>query len=468
MQIIPFLVLGTGIVISLLIEMYSSKSDAILPWLTIALLIYVAVHSINEVGSNDLLFGGMLAVGGKSSIFNFLFAVGGALVSLGAIDYIKKYGANFGEFYVLVQSSILGMMFMSGARDILVVFLGLELMSICFYVLVGINRKKINANEASMKYFLLGAFATGFIVYGVALVFGTAQTMRIGEILVNFSSLSGNILFMTGFILLIVGFAFKIAAFPFHMWVPDVYTGSSTAVTGLMSTGGKAAAFSVLLVLLGAVFTQEIENTFMPLFAGLAVLSMLYGSIVAIAQNNLKRMLAYSSISHAGYMLIGLAAGNLESVTGIMFYLVIYVFMNIGAFGIIAIIEGPNDDRVDLNSYAGLHQKNPVLALFMALFMLALAGLPPLAGFFGKYYVFIAAIESDLTWLAIVGVFSSVISVYFYLRVIVYMYFKESEVDFNVNISPTGLMTVVICGLLLIVYGLFPGSLLGLIASVVN
>ena len=217
------------------------------------------------------------------------------------------------------------------------------------------------------------------------------------------------------------------------MWVPDVYQGSSSTVAGLMSTGGKAAAFSVLIIALGAIFPGINKNLFEPYFAVIATLSMLYGSIVAIAQSNLKRMLAYSSIAHAGYMSIGLAAGNYASIAGIIFYLAAYTFMNLGAFGIISIVEGKDDSHLELKDYAGLAGKHPVLAGFMSLFMFALAGLPPFAGFFGKYYVFVAAIESNLTWLAVLGVLSSIISVYFYIRVVVNMYFRESESDFQIE-----------------------------------
>ncbi|MGE5402210.1 MAG: NADH-quinone oxidoreductase subunit N, partial [Ignavibacteriales bacterium] len=288
----------------------------------------------------------------------------------------------------------------------------------------------------------------------------------IDSIVTNFGSLSHNVLFVTGMLLFLIGFSFKIAAFPFHMWVPDVYQGSATTVAGLMSTGGKAAAFSVMILALSAVFPGNNLNVFRPYFAVIATLSMLYGSIVAISQSNLKRMLAYSSIAHAGYMSIGLAAGNYESVAGIIFYLMAYTFMNLGAFGVVAMIEGENDTNLDLDFYAGLNSRNPVLAAFMALFMFSLSGLPPFAGFFGKYYVFISAIKAGMTWLAILGVLSSVISVYFYIRVVVYMYFKEpAPAAAPVHNNNLGLIAVVISAFLVIAFGVFPGSLISLITS---
>jgi len=249
------------------------------------------------------------------------------------------------------------------------------------------------------------------------------------------------------------------------MWVPDVYQGSSTTVAGLFSTGGKAAAFSAILITLGALFTAGGAHTFTPYLAVLAVLSMLYGSIVAIAQSDIKRMLAYSSIAHAGYLIIGLAAGNYQGIAGIIFYLAAYTFMNLGAFGIVSLIEGEEEANLDIKSYAGLAAKYPMLAALLSICMFALAVLLPLAGFFGKYYIFIAAIKADLTWLAIVGVFSSAISVYFYLRIVVLMYFKESEKDFVVAHNSTGLLAVIISVLLVIVFGVAPGTIINLISS---
>lgn len=465
-QLMPFIILGVGIVISVLIEIFSKKGDSLLPWFSIFLFLITAADSLYSVAQNTVVFGGMMEAGGKSAIFHFIFNIGAMLIIMSSMGYLKKYGANYGEYYILIQSSVLGMMVMASAKDLLVVFMGLELMSICFYALAGLNRKKLSANEASMKYFLLGSFATGFIVYGIALVYGTSGTTNIQNIIENFGAYISNIVFVTGFIILLIGFSFKIAAFPFHMWVPDVYQGSATTVTGLMSTTGKAAAFSVIIILITAIFANNQPNVFMPLFSTLSVASMLFGSIVAIAQNNLKRMLAYSSISHAGYMVIGLAAGNTYSIAGIIFYLAVYAFMNIGAFGVISIIEDNNDSRTSLDSYAGLNAKNPILAAFMALFMFALAGIPPLAGFFGKYYVFVGAIKADLTWLAILGVISSVISVYFYIRLVVYMYFKESTEQFNIEVSPYSLAAVVISGLFVLLFGLVPDLLLNVITSV--
>lgn len=466
LQMLPFLIIGAGIVISVIIEISTSKSVEILPWFSNLLYLAAAIISVTSVSATDSLFGGMLRVGGHPAIFSFIFNVGAILITLNSIGYLKKYGTYFGEYYILLQSAVLGMMLMASAGDIFVIFLGLELMSICFYILAGLNRDKASSNEASLKYFLLGAFATGFIVYGIALIFGSAGTTSIDEIVNRFSYLTDNILFIAGFALFLIGFSFKIAAFPFHMWVPDVYQGSATTVTGFMSTTGKSAAFSVILIMMASILGGAAQNTFAPYFAAIALLSMLYGSIVAIAQKNIKRMLAYSSIAHAGYMSIGLAAGNMESLAGIIFYLAAYVFMNVGAFAVISMVEAEDDKFTDISAYAGLGSRSPVLAGFMALFMFALAGIPPMAGFFGKYYVFVAAIESGFTWLALLGVLSSVISVYFYLRIVVLMYFREVDEHSAVVTGNTAdYAAVILSGLLVIAFGLVPDTLMDLITS---
>ncbi len=463
--ILPLVVVGAGILISLVLEMYSKKSEKILPWFSIVIFLAAGVYSLLSIDDTTTAFNNMISIGGNAHIFYFIFNIGAALVCLLSIDYIKKYGVYYGEYYILIQSSVLGMMLMAGAKDLLVIFLGLEIMSVSFYVLAGLNRKRLSANEASLKYFLLGAFASGFVVYGIALIYGSAQTTSLDIITSRFTALSSNLLFIVGVLLFLVGFSFKIAAFPFHMWVPDVYQGSPTTIAGLFSTGGKAAAFSSILITLIAIFTNSAQNVFAPYLSVIATLSMLFGSIVAIAQEDIKRMLAYSSISHAGYLTIGLAAGNQDGMSGIIFYLTAYTFMNLGAFGIIALIEGEDESNLTISSYAGLSSRKPLLAGLLALFMFSLAGIPPFAGFFGKYYIFIAAIKSNLTWLAIVGVISSAISVYFYLRMVVLMYFKESTSEITFYHSRTGLIAVIISSILVVLLGIFPGSVLQFITS---
>lgn len=462
-NVLPLVIIGAGIVISLLIEMYSKKSEILLPWFSVLLFLAAGLHSLYYVGDVSVVLQNMLATGGNVNVFHAIFTFGAAIVCLLSIDYIKKYGMYFGEYYIILQTSVLGMMLMAAAKDLFVIFLGLELMSISFYILAGMNRKKLNANEASLKYFLLGAFATGFIVYGIALIYGSAQTTSIDFITKNFANLTKNLLFVAGVLLFLVGFSFKIAAFPFHMWVPDVYEGSPSTVAALFSTVGKAAAFSAILATLFALFNGPAGNLFTPYLAVISVLSMYYGSIVAIAQDNIKRMLAYSSISHAGYLAIGLAAGNHDAVAGVIFYLAAYTFMNLGAFGVVSLLEGKDETNLSINSYAGLGSRKPLLSALLAIIMFSLAGLPPFAGFFGKYYIFIAAVKSNLTWLAILGVISSAISVYFYLRIVVLMYFKTSENEFAIESSNNSMLAIIFSVIVVILLGIFPGTFLDLV-----
>ncbi|MCK9211328.1 MAG: NADH-quinone oxidoreductase subunit N [Ignavibacteriaceae bacterium] len=467
-MITPLLIISGGILLSLIVEMFYDKSEIILPWLSIALFVGTAYYSLLTAYQEGIVFNSMLATGGLVHLFYFIFNFGAAIVVLLSIDHIKKVGIYFGEYYILMQSAVLGMMFLASAKDLVMVFIGLEQMSVCFYILTGFSRKRSSSNEAALKYFLLGAFASGFVVYGMALIYGSVGSLSVAAL--SFYLLKGtpNIVFMVGLLLFIIGFSFKIAAVPFHMWVPDVYQGAPTTVTALMSTGGKAAAFSALLVVLIPVFANLEKNIFTTFLSVLAVITMLYGAIVAISQTDLKRMLAYSSIAHAGYMIIGLASANQNGVTGIVFYLAAYTFMNLGAFGVLSMIESKDNLQVDLQSYTGLAAKYPLLAALLTIFMFALAGIPPFAGFFGKYFVFVAAIEANLTWLAIIGVISSAISAYFYLRVVVVMYFKSTDAPLEVEPSYQALLGIFISALLVLVMGIFPNSIIQLISFFVG
>ncbi len=462
-NLMPFIILAIGILVSISLEMFYSKSKIVLPYISLAIYLLVAINSVYNIQNHFVIFGGMLETGGKAAFLNILFNLGAAVVTLSSISYLEKYGTFYGEYHLLVQLSVLGMMVMAGSKDLFMVFMGLELMSISFYVLVGMNRKRISANESSMKYFLLGSFATGFIVYGIALIYGAATTTNIEIILAKFSELSANVLFVLGMFLFLIGFSFKIAAFPFHSWVPDVYQGSSTTITGLMSSIGKTAAFSVIFILLTTIFIGDTPNIFRTYFSVIAAFSMLFGSIVAISQKNIKRMLAYSSISHAGYISIGLASGNGDALAGMLFYLFAYSFMNLGAFGIISILEDEKEGNLELTDYIGLAKSHPFLAGLLSLFLIGLTGIPPLAGFFGKYYVFVSAIEANLIWLALVGVISSIISAYFYLRPIVFMYFKDSDSSIKAEVSLPSMIAVCFSAFVIIIYGVFPNILLDLI-----
>lgn len=386
-------------------------------------------------------FNGMIRSGGMSSIYDIIFCGAGIMAVLLAGDYLRRVGGMYDEFYTLLAMSVAGMMLISHANDLMILFVGVEVMSICFYVMAGLMRRRLASNEAAMKYFLLGAFASGFLLYGIALVYGAVGSTAYSAILSGAATSNFPTLFWVGVALLIVGMGFKVAAFPFHQWAPDVYEGAPTVVTGFMSTAGKAAAFSGFIGFMMAVAGSGAEGLekARTVLAALAVGSMLLGNITALVQTNIKRMLAYSSVAHAGYMLIGLAASNAMGWNGVTYYLAAYLFMQVGAFAIVGMLERENGGRLSIEHYRGLGRRRPGLAIVMAIFMFSLTGIPPFAGFFGKYYIFAAAVNSGMTWLAIVGVVASVISAWFYLGLIVAMYFQEPSGEEAPDAAMTGL-----------------------------
>jgi NADH-quinone oxidoreductase subunit N len=464
-NILPLIILSLAVIITILLEAFSKKSEVVIFWFSIIVLLFNSVYSLLPINNQYLNFSNTLHSGGITNLFYFILSLTTLLVIVSSPNYLKRANYHHGEFYILILNSLLGMMLMAASRDLMLTFLALELMSISFYVLAGFNRKVLFNNEASLKYFLLGAFASGFLLYGIALIYGSAQTTNIPSIAVEFNNLLYKPLFVLGLVLLLIGFSFKVASVPFHMWVPDVYEGSPTVITALMSTAGKTAAFSAMIVALyGSVTSQSVNYEMVSkIVSYLAIASMLVGSITAIAQTNLKRMLAYSSIAHAGYMLIGIAASNKIGMGGVIFYLVVYSFMNVAAFILISLMEEDLEKRVTLQDFAGLSKTHPYYAGIMALIMFALSGLPPFGGFFGKYYVFFSAVKADLTYLAVIGVLSSVISAYFYLRVVVYMYFRTGEETQKVYSSPLDNFVLTVCILFVIKLGITPNLILDII-----
>ncbi len=437
-------------------------------WISvIGLMLSLYFSAITLNNKTEVLYQ-MITVGGFSNYFAMLFIISALLTVVLSRHNLEKNQKELGEFYILILFATLGMMFIASAADLTMIFLGIELMSICLYILAGYFRTKVKSNEAALKYFLLGAFATGFLLYGIALVYGSSGTTNIASIVEKLPALASSKIFWAGIGLLLVGLGFKVAAVPFHMWVPDVYEGAPTTISGFMSTGAKAAAFSALILMFARPFMHG-ENLQLA-FSVIAAASMILGNVVAISQSNIKRMLAYSSIAHAGYMLIGIAAANELGKTGIIFYLTVYTFMNIGAFGILSYFEQADEKYLTFDDYAGLANRKPYLAALMAVFMFSLTGIPPFAGFLGKYYVFVAAINANLTWLAILGVLSSVIGVYYYLRLVIVMYFTNpSIVEANNGSAGSSLSTklslavLTIAALAVIVLGVFPSSILSLI-----
>jgi NADH-quinone oxidoreductase subunit N len=371
---------------------------------------------------------------GFTTFFTILFCAIGALSVLLSWDYVRRTRLQQAEYYALMLLATLGMIVMAASNDLITIFLGLELMSIALYVLVGFRHGHLESNEAALKYFLLGAFASGFLLYGIALLYGatgTTQLPKMAEFLAD-SPLAANPLLIVGGLLVLVGFGFKIAAAPFHMWTPDAYEGAPTSVTAFMSAGAKAAGFAALLRF-AFIVMPGIQADWKNLLAAVAMITMTVGNITALLQNNLKRMLAYSSIAHAGYLLVAVVAGGPDGAAAALFYLAVYAVMNLGAFGVITRLGRDQEERVLISDLAGLGFRQPAIGLAMTLFMLSLGGIPPTAGFMGKIYVFGVALKAGWVPLVIVGVLNSVISVFYYLRVTVALYMEEPQGE------PTGL-----------------------------
>jgi NADH-quinone oxidoreductase subunit N len=403
---------------------------ALLSVLGLALTLSFTLMQIGEDVTTG--FNGMVVLDGFSIFVNALLLISGLLGVALAYGYIKRMGLERGEYYTLLLFSVTGMMLMAQAADLIVVFLALELLSIPLYVLAAFARPRVESEEAGLKYFLLGAFATGFVVYGTALVFGATGSTNLAEVLSRAAPGASNLLLLSiGAALILVGFGFKIAAVPFHMWTPDVYQGAPSAVTAFMSSGAKIAGFAALLRVFATAF-PSIAPDMTDILWVVSALTMILGNVIAIAQSNIKRMLAYSSIAQAGYILMAFVPyGNPEvapvSIAAGLFYLVAYAVTNFGAWGVVIALEKSEGRGLEIGDYAGLARKHPVLASAMTVFMLSLIGLPPTLGLVGKVYLFSAVIDGGFYGLAIIGVLTSLISAYYYLRVVVVMYMRDGE-----------------------------------------
>ena len=426
--VIPVICLTMAGLAVLLAESFRLKNESMpLGGLAIIGLLGAGAASIFLWDRNATSFGVVIA--DNFALFvNLVLVVVGLLTVFFTSQTAARDGLPPGEFYSLMLFSMVGMMLMVQASDLLVMFLALETMSIAVYVMTGIRRDNFPGTEAAFKYFLLGAFASAFFLYGIAFIYGiTGSTSldRVGAVIAA-QSMSGNPMILLAVGLLIVGFGFKVAAVPFHMWSPDAYEGAPAVVTGFMSTGVKAAAVAAF----ARVFLTALEpmiNDWAPVLWAIAAATMIVGTVVGVAQTSLKRMLAYSSIAHGGYLLVGIVAGNDVGKGAILFYLAAYAITNLGAFGIIALLGSRERANDDLRDYAGLWYSHPALATLMTIFLLSLGGFPPTAGFIAKWYVFSAAVGAGYYGLAIIGVLSSVVSVFFYLRIVVMMYMSERD-----------------------------------------
>jgi NADH-quinone oxidoreductase subunit N len=422
-------VIAAALVVLLLDLFTEPKEKGVLVWTSLAGLAVAGWMAIFFRGAEEGAFGDTVLLDGFAVFLTVVFLAAAALTILMSVEYIRDTAIREGEFYVLVLLSTSGMIVMAAANDLIVFFLGLETMSIAVYVLTGMWRARAESAEAAMKYFLIGAFATGFLLYGIALIYGATGATQLGRIADALGAgRSVPFLFGAGVFLLLVGLAFKVAAVPFHFWVPDVYDGAPTPVTGFMSVAVKAAAFAGW----ARIFLYQwspLSGDWAPAVKALAILTMTLGNLLAVTQSSVKRMLAYSSIAHAGYLLIALVAGGEAGGQALLFYLASYAAMTLGSFGVLAALKAEDGERDAYADFAGLGFRRPFLAIAMSLFMLSLAGFPPLAGFTGKFYMFRAAVSAGQTDLAVIGALNSLLSVFYYLRVILMMYMEEGGAE---------------------------------------
>jgi NADH-quinone oxidoreductase subunit N len=425
-------------------------------------------------GAQGTMLDGALVLDPQLLAFSLLFIVVATLTVLISLTHLEALDWPHGEFYALVLFAVSGMTIMAGTENLLSLFVGLEVLSIPLYVLAGFTRDRVYAIEAAFKYFILGAFSTGFILYGIALLYGASGSVTLHGIAEALAASRGgpiDPILLAGGALLLIGLSFKVAAVPFHFWAPDVYQGSLAPVAGFMATGTKAAAFAAFVRVVGVALNgPPAKEQWIAVTSVVAILSMLVGNLVALAQQNIKRMLAYSSIANAGYLLVALAAvGKMDAeASSIVFYLFVYGFMTVGAFAVAAILgrEGEADHAYALNAYAGLGKRRPLLAAAMAIFMLSLTGIPPAAGFMAKFYIFRDAVRADLIGLAVVGVLASVVGAFYYLRVVVQMYFRDPAPEpqgGGLRVSATDALAIGAAAIAVLAIGLFPTALLNLV-----
>jgi len=456
--ILPELVLTGGALLVLIADVLLPRGNKALGWLTL-LVIGATLGSLVPFTSTHVeVAHGLLAVDRFALFFKIVFLGSAGITTLISMKYLEIEGVSPGEYYFLILCSTLGMMVMASGIDLISIFIGLETMAVSFYILAGFIKPNARSNEAAVKYFLLGAFSLGILLYGMSLMYGLSATTSLRTMATAFVGQERDPRLVLAVILVVAGVGFKIAAVPFHMWAPDVYEGAPTPVTAFLSVGSKAASFAMLL----RIFLEgmpSLSHDWTILFEVLAIVTMTVGNLAALTQSNLKRMLAYSSIAHAGYLLIGIVAagaGYTRGVTATLIYLFIYAFMQLGAFGIIILMRRQDVIGDELKDLSGLYLRRPVAAFAMLLFMLSLGGIPPTAGFMGKFWLFSAAIEAGFVWLAVIGVLNSAISLYYYIRVVVFMYLKKDSTGSEPVFSPSLALAVGVAVIATIFLGVYP------------
>jgi NADH-quinone oxidoreductase subunit N len=459
MPILPLVAVALGGIVVILIGVRVEDEDSAgLGFVALVTILAGLVLALFTLGQNQPAFGGSIVTDDYAAFFETLILIATAITVAISLSYVADTSIAGAEYYGLLLFAAFGMMLMAAAGDLIIIFLGLETMSIAVYALAGFVRRDARSSEAAMKYFILGAFSTGFLLYGIALIYGATGTIRLEAIRTALASdMRSNPYLLLGIGLMLIGFGFKVAAVPFHMWTPDAYEGAPTPVTAFMAVGVKLAAFAgfmrVFMVHLGPVGAEWTSALWV-----IAAITMTVGNVVALVQENIKRMLAYSAIAHAGYLIVGMAASGAPAAGGAMlYYLLAYAFTNLGAFAVVVALERSGDPHDQISDYRGLARSHPGLAAAMVLFMLSLTGVPPLGGFLGKFYIFSAALNAGLVWLVIIAAINSVISAYYYIRVIVAMYMQDGGVAIEpLSHRPGVLISVALSAIVTVLIGLFP------------
>jgi len=460
----PLLIITIGGLFILLLDVFLKKDNKdYLGYISVFFLIGCSFVCFLFWNTNKSYFNGSLILDNFSLFFSLLLIAATFLVILISMKYISLQNSNHGEYYALLLFAFAGILIMLSTTDFIIIFLGLEVLSISSYVLAGLKRNDTKSSEAAVKYFLLGSFASAFIVYGIALLYGAFQSTNILSISSGFSSSpQPGVMAIVGFGFVIIGFGFKIAVVPFHMWTPDVYQGAPTPITAFFSVAPKVVGFAVLLRLLIPYFKSALESeAIFSILWVISALTMVIGNLAALRQTNVKRILAYSSIAHAGYMLVAVLA---QDAVSLGYYLTVYLFMNIGAFSAVIALNKKNKEYVELEEYSGIGFKYPWIGVTFSIFLFSLAGFPPTGGFLAKFYVFSTAVRKGLTTLVIIAVLASLISVFYYLRIIIHMYMKEPTLDVSIHTkNPALFLVLFICLVEVIQLGIFPGSILSFI-----
>jgi NADH-quinone oxidoreductase subunit N len=424
-------------------------------------LVMALAASLNAYTIAGPAFGGMLAVDGFATFFRVVVIVVGILTVFPSYGFLARENAESGQYHALLLFSIAGQCLMAASNDLIMVFLGLEISSIASYVLADYLRDDKRCNEAALKYFLLGSFATGFLLYGVALIYGATGSVNLSIVRSAILRQPADPIVGVACALMFVGLAFKVSAAPFQIWAPDVYQGAPTPVSAFLSAGPKAAAFAIFLRIFMSAF-EPVSDKWQPLVWTAALASMCVGNFAALLQTNIKRMLAYSSIAHAGYVLVALTARSETGVAAAMFYLAAYAFMNVGAFAAVSVLTGKGERYQNIDDFKGLGRKQPMAAAMFSIFLLSLIGVPLTGGFFGKFYIFKAALDSHLVWLAVLGLLNSAVGAYYYLRILVVMYMYEpgEAAENSEPLVPSLRLALLLPALGTLLLGIFPGWVL--------